>query len=74
MTLLYTADLQVFIAIDAVRLGSDFATVQRVVADMHSGTAAEGRAPGEGMHRARARSLDEGVAVDSALWRTILSL
>ena len=69
---------QVFIAIDAASLGGESESIaDRIVDALHHDAreaGEEARYPGEHTLDVRARSMAEGVFVDDAMWREVLSL
>ena len=71
---------QVFIALDAASLGAageGQSIADRIVEALHAGAAGAGeeaRYPGEHTLVVRAKSLREGVFVDDAMWKEVLSL
>jgi 3-dehydro-L-gulonate 2-dehydrogenase len=71
---------QVFLAIDASSFGAPGANtgiIDRIVDQLHAGAAAAGervRYPGERTLETRRRSLEQGVAVDDAMWREVKAL
>jgi len=69
---------QVFIAVDAARMGGQEAvdrTMDAIVADLHTAQAADGAAgvryPGEQVRLMRRESAEKGVPVDEAVWEKV---
>jgi 3-dehydro-L-gulonate 2-dehydrogenase len=71
---------QVFIALDAASLGDNEASgsiADRIVDALHAGAGdagEEARYPGERTLEVRAKSMNEGVFVDDAMWNEVVAL
>lgn len=68
---------QVFIAIDPAAIGTNEATLDRIIEDLHCSKAAGDtpvRYPGEQVLRIRKENLERGIPVSAAIWGEILQM